>query len=101
MAPNPRVTKAFRAMKAIGIAEEKVKPVLKKLLKLYEKNWELIEEENYRVLADAIFDEDDTKECEKNPNGGNVCAVSCFVLVFCILALVLYCLSLLMCHLPI
>ncbi|XP_057985034.1 probable inactive histone-lysine N-methyltransferase SUVR2 isoform X2 [Hevea brasiliensis] len=61
MAPNPRVMNAFRAMKAIGINEDKVKPVLKRLLKLYDKNWELIEEENYRVLADAIFDEDDSK----------------------------------------
>ncbi|KAL5792685.1 hypothetical protein ACOSP7_001279 [Xanthoceras sorbifolium] len=59
MAPDPRVARAFKAMKAIGITETKVKPVLKKLLKLYEKNWELIEEENYRVLADAIFDEED------------------------------------------
>ena len=48
-------------MKEIGISEEKVKPVLKKLLKLYEKKWELIESENYRVLADAIFDEEDSK----------------------------------------
>ncbi|KAF5738987.1 histone-lysine N-methyltransferase SUVR2 isoform X3 [Tripterygium wilfordii] len=71
MAPNPRVSNAFRAMKAIGITEDKVKPVLKRLLKLYDKNWELIEEENYRVLADAIFDEDDTKGCEKKPNGGD------------------------------
>ncbi|KAK1552743.1 hypothetical protein Q3G72_022760 [Acer saccharum] len=59
MAPDPRVARAFKAMKAIGITEIKVKPVLKKLLRLYEKNWELIEEENYRVLADAIFDEED------------------------------------------
>ncbi|XP_015579282.1 probable inactive histone-lysine N-methyltransferase SUVR2 isoform X1 [Ricinus communis] len=66
MAPNPRVVSAFRAMKAIGINEDKVKPVLKKLLKLYDKNWELIEEENYRVLADAIFDDDDSK----GPNFG-------------------------------
>ena len=61
MAPNPRVLKAFRAMKDIGISEDKTKPVLKKLLKLYDKNWELIEEESYRVLADAIFDEEDSK----------------------------------------
>lgn len=60
MAPNPRIGKAFRAMKDIGISDDKVKPVLKKLLKLYDKNWELIESENYRVLADAIFDEEDT-----------------------------------------
>ncbi|XWS47032.1 hypothetical protein CRYUN_Cryun14cG0118500 [Craigia yunnanensis] len=64
MAPNPRVGQAFRAMKEIGISEEKVKPVLKKLLKLYEKNWELIESENYGVLADAIFDEEDSKVSE-------------------------------------
>ncbi|MBA0763971.1 hypothetical protein Gotri_013360 [Gossypium trilobum] len=62
MAPNPRVVQAFRTMKEIGISEEKVKPVLKKLLKLYDKNWELIESENYRVLADAIFEEEDSKE---------------------------------------
>ncbi|KAG8641825.1 hypothetical protein MANES_12G036100v8 [Manihot esculenta] len=68
MAPNPRVLKAFRAMKAIGINEDKVKPVLKKLLKLYDKNWELIEEENYRVLADAIFDDDDSKVSEEKEN---------------------------------
>ena len=61
MAPNPRVVQAFRSMREIGIGEEKVKPVLKKLLKLYDKNWELIESENYRVLADAIFDEEDSK----------------------------------------
>ncbi|XP_022758512.1 probable inactive histone-lysine N-methyltransferase SUVR2 isoform X2 [Durio zibethinus] len=64
MAPNPRIVRAFRSMKEIGISEEKVKPVLKKLLKLYDKNWELIESENYRVLADAIFDEEDSKVSE-------------------------------------
>ncbi|KAK1352961.1 putative inactive histone-lysine N-methyltransferase SUVR2 [Heracleum sosnowskyi] len=67
MAPNPRVMKAFRAMRAIGIPEEKVKPVLKDLLKLYEKNWELIEEENYRALADAILERDEQEvAAEKN-----------------------------------
>ncbi|XVF32332.1 hypothetical protein REPUB_Repub17cG0072700 [Reevesia pubescens] len=66
MAPNPRIVQAFRSMREIGISEEKVKPVLKKLLKLYDKNWELIESENYRVLADAIFDEEDSKVSEPN-----------------------------------
>jgi len=61
MAPNPRVTAAFSAMANIGIHESKVKPVLKKLLKLYDKNWELIEEESYRALADAIFEEEENK----------------------------------------
>ncbi|KAI3694356.1 hypothetical protein L1987_77321 [Smallanthus sonchifolius] len=52
---------AFRAMREIGIPEEKTKRVLKNLLKLYDKNWELIEQENYRALADAIFDSDDSE----------------------------------------
>ncbi|KAL7583425.1 hypothetical protein Lser_V15G41858 [Lactuca serriola] len=65
MAPNPRVAKAFRAMREIGIPEEKTKPVLKNLLKLYEKNWELIEEENYRALADAIFDSEEAETAEQ------------------------------------
>jgi len=48
-------------MANLGIHESKVKPVLKKLLKLYDKNWELIEEESYRALADAIFEEEENK----------------------------------------
>ncbi|KAF5482470.1 hypothetical protein F2P56_003040 [Juglans regia] len=64
MAPNPRVAAAFRAMGDIGISQDKVKPVLKNLLKLYDKSWELIEEENYRALADAIFEEEETKVME-------------------------------------
>ncbi|KAJ6389900.1 hypothetical protein OIU77_024181 [Salix suchowensis] len=65
MAPNPRVVNAFRAMRAIGIRENQVKPVLKKMLKLYDKNWALIEEENYRALADAIFEEEEAKVPEE------------------------------------
>lgn len=61
MPPNPRVAKAFHAMKAIGISEDKVKPALKNLLKLFDKNWELIEEENYRALADAIFEREESE----------------------------------------
>lgn len=61
MAPNPRVLKAFSAMNKLGIATERVRPVLKKLLLLYDENWELIEEGNYRALADAIFDDADDK----------------------------------------
>lgn len=56
-----RVANAFRAMKGIGISEDKVKPVLRYLLKLYDKNWELIEEENYRALADAIFEREEAE----------------------------------------
>ncbi|XP_014514809.1 probable inactive histone-lysine N-methyltransferase SUVR2 isoform X2 [Vigna radiata var. radiata] len=59
MAPNKRVVAAYRAMGSLGIDESKVKSALKKLLKVFDKNWELIEAENYRVLVDAIFEEDD------------------------------------------
>ncbi|GLT41305.1 hypothetical protein SLA2020_153800 [Shorea laevis] len=52
-------------MRELGISEKTVKPVLKKLLKLYEKNWELIEAENYRALVDAIFEEEDAKVSDK------------------------------------
>lgn len=51
-----RVANAYHAMRAIGIEEDKVKPVLKNLMTLFDKNWALIEEENYKVLADAVYD---------------------------------------------
>nr|GMD23713.1 probable inactive histone-lysine N-methyltransferase SUVR2 isoform X1 [Ipomoea batatas] len=65
---NPRIVSAFRAMKALGISEDKVKPALKHLLKLYNKNWDLIEEENYRPLVDTIFEykEAEAANCEKS-----------------------------------
>lgn len=62
--PNSNETKAreaVSAMKDLGISYEVVKPVLRKLLKLYDGNWELIEEDNYRTLADAIFESIDDK----------------------------------------
>lgn len=63
MAPKleEQIAKAFGAMKSLGLSVETVKPVLKKLLKLYNNNWELIEEDNYRTLADAIFEFADDK----------------------------------------
>ncbi|XP_074349555.1 putative inactive histone-lysine N-methyltransferase SUVR2 isoform X1 [Apium graveolens] len=67
--PSARVLKAFRAMKDLGIAEEVTKPVLKNLLKVYDKNWVLIEEENYRALVDAIFETQDSEEAEKKKAG--------------------------------
>ncbi|XP_020220713.1 probable inactive histone-lysine N-methyltransferase SUVR2 isoform X2 [Cajanus cajan] len=71
MAPNPRVVAAFTAMANLGIHESKVKPVLKKLLKLYDKNWQLIEEESYRALADAIFEEEENQVAEPDQNNKN------------------------------
>ncbi|KAE8782635.1 dynamin-related protein 5A [Hordeum vulgare] len=46
-------------------------PVLKRLVELYDDNWQLIEAESYRVLADAIFDEQDTTE-DLTPQYDNV-----------------------------
>lgn len=56
MAINERVRKAFIATRALGIPDQEVKPVLKNLLKVYDKNWELIEAEDYRALLDAYFE---------------------------------------------
>ncbi|XP_016576042.2 probable inactive histone-lysine N-methyltransferase SUVR2 isoform X1 [Capsicum annuum] len=72
MPPNPRVDRAFRAMKTLGIPGDKVKPVLKNLLRLYNKNWDLIEAENYRALADAIFESDEAKDSESTKPTENV-----------------------------
>lgn len=48
-------------MKQYGIAEGTVKLVLKNLLDLYDKNWKYIEDENYRVLINAIFESENPK----------------------------------------
>ncbi|XP_047320866.1 uncharacterized protein LOC124924928 [Impatiens glandulifera] len=62
MAPNARTAKALGAMKDLGIPEEKTMLVLKRLLKIYKRKWEFIEEENYRTLADVIFNEEDEEQ---------------------------------------
>ncbi|XP_010494395.1 PREDICTED: probable inactive histone-lysine N-methyltransferase SUVR2 isoform X2 [Camelina sativa] len=66
MAPNAHIKKAFLAMRALGIKDAQVKPVLKDLLTLYDKNWELIAEDNYRVLADAIFDSQEAQAIQES-----------------------------------
>ncbi|TKY61352.1 Histone-lysine N-methyltransferase SUVR4 [Spatholobus suberectus] len=73
MVPNPRVKKAFSFMRALGISNEEVKPVLIKLLRVYEGNWELIEDDNYRTLVDAYFD----FEIDKGDEGERKANVSC------------------------
>lgn len=76
MARNPRVIAAFNAMKRLDIPPEKVKPVLKKLLVLYNMNWDLIEDGNYRTLVDAYFElneggatssKDEVEDDERSP----------------------------------
>lgn len=53
---NEKFTRALRAMKPLGLTSNDVSPVLKRLLKVYDNGWELIEAESYRVLADAVFE---------------------------------------------
>ncbi|CAI9771226.1 unnamed protein product [Fraxinus pennsylvanica] len=61
MAPNSKAAKACKTMGGMGYSGKVVKPVLKNLLKLYDNNWKFIEEENYRVLIDAIIESEDNK----------------------------------------
>ncbi|XP_072957775.1 probable inactive histone-lysine N-methyltransferase SUVR2 isoform X2 [Typha angustifolia] len=80
--PKEKIAAAMRAMKAIGIPTRTVKPVLKNLLTVYENNWEYIEAENFRVLADAVLDLQESKmpdglqndEPMKKKNHDDVCA---------------------------
>lgn len=58
---DSRAVKAYDAMKDLGISKEEVKPVLRNLLKVYDKNWELIEDDNYRTLIDAYFESKEDK----------------------------------------
>lgn len=51
-----RAVRAVNAMKAIGIIDEQVKPLLLNLLELFNWNWEHIEAEDYRALKDTYFD---------------------------------------------
>ncbi|VAH34588.1 unnamed protein product [Triticum turgidum subsp. durum] len=50
-----RAQKAYEAMGCLGFPKKQVSPVLKHLYKLFE-NWEPIEDESYRILADTILD---------------------------------------------
>ncbi|KAF3777883.1 hypothetical protein EJ110_NYTH44810 [Nymphaea thermarum] len=61
MAPHSWFKSAVQAMRDIGIPSKTVKPVLRKLLELYDDNWPLIVEESYRALADAIFEQQDSQ----------------------------------------
>ncbi|KAI3958150.1 hypothetical protein MKW98_020792 [Papaver atlanticum] len=70
--PNPKALAAFKAMRALGIPAETIKPNLKKLYNLYDKNWSLIEEDNYRALADFIFQSQEEEEKETHKEEANV-----------------------------
>ncbi|KAJ4826855.1 hypothetical protein Tsubulata_050790 [Turnera subulata] len=72
MPPNPKIVRAYKAMRAIGITEVRVKPVLKRLVKVYDKNWEFIEDEEYRALVDAIFEEEAAQGSRAVPGAGEM-----------------------------
>ncbi|XP_039043642.1 histone-lysine N-methyltransferase SUVR4-like [Hibiscus syriacus] len=63
-----RVRKAFNATRALSLPDEEVKLVLKRLLKLFDYNWEPIEAEDYRALIEAYFElkEDKAKDDGEN-----------------------------------
>lgn len=58
---GPKTKKAISAMEELGLSEDVVKPVLNRLWKLFNGEWKLIEDDNYRTLADAIFEFIDEK----------------------------------------
>ncbi|CAI9118053.1 OLC1v1019566C1 [Oldenlandia corymbosa var. corymbosa] len=53
--------KAYRAMSKLGYDSKVVKPVLNSLLEVYEQNWELIQDEDYAVLVDAVLESEESK----------------------------------------
>lgn len=61
MAPDVKVRQAFAATRALGIPDEEVKPILKQLLRVYNKKWELIEGENFRTLIDTYYESKENK----------------------------------------
>lgn len=56
------IADACSVMKRYGISGAKTKAALKELLKLYENNWELIVDDDYRVLLDVILDKNSKEE---------------------------------------
>uniref|UniRef100_A0A0E0KXC7 SET domain-containing protein n=1 Tax=Oryza punctata TaxID=4537 RepID=A0A0E0KXC7_ORYPU len=61
-----RARKALDAMKQLGFSKKEATPVLKNLLKLFGHNWEPIEDECYRALADAILDRHQVTPCRQS-----------------------------------
>ncbi|XP_026421240.1 probable inactive histone-lysine N-methyltransferase SUVR2 isoform X1 [Papaver somniferum] len=62
MVPNQKEVDAIRAMTEIGLPDKAVRTRLKELLKMYADDWSHIERENYRALADYIFECEEHKE---------------------------------------
>ncbi|KAL2634808.1 hypothetical protein R1flu_006287 [Riccia fluitans] len=58
--PNKREAKAYEAMEVLGLNRGFIKPILKELLKVYANEWQYIEAENYRLLADQAFEKQES-----------------------------------------
>lgn len=56
MSHKARAQRALAAMNSLGFSKKLAYPVLKRLHNLYDKKWELIEDDNYRALAEAVLD---------------------------------------------
>ncbi|XP_023537142.1 histone-lysine N-methyltransferase SUVR4-like [Cucurbita pepo subsp. pepo] len=69
MSSKEKIVKALSATRSIGIPDDQVKPILRDLLKTYDGNWKLIEEDNYRTLVDAYFEHKENEELEGKRGG--------------------------------
>ncbi|XP_037471827.1 probable inactive histone-lysine N-methyltransferase SUVR2 isoform X2 [Triticum dicoccoides] len=63
---------ALAAMKKLGFGRKEATPVLKRLFRLFDRQWEPIEEDSYRALAEAILDDhlQPQSQSHHQPNGG-------------------------------
>lgn len=67
-----QIANAFKAANVLGIRTEDIKPVLKDLYNVFNKNWEYIEADNYRVLIDTYFEskENEVEEEKRDQRPG-------------------------------
>ncbi|KAF7012601.1 hypothetical protein CFC21_026777 [Triticum aestivum] len=66
---------ALAAMNKLGFGRKQATPVLKRLFRLFDRQWEPIEADSYRALAEAILDDQlqsqSQSQPQHQPNGGS------------------------------
>ncbi|BFI30878.1 protein MpSUVR1 [Marchantia polymorpha subsp. ruderalis] len=62
-----RANRAFEAMEELGLDRKSINPILRELLKVYNNEWSYIEAENYRLLADQAFEQQEAVVTSKTP----------------------------------
>ncbi|KAK7285893.1 hypothetical protein RJT34_20678 [Clitoria ternatea] len=67
---DERLDKAINFMRVLDISEEEVKPVLFALLRMYNGNWQLIEDDSYQTLVDAYLNYKEDKGGEEKSKAG-------------------------------